>query len=382
MVEPCENVVFFVVDERYFPLAYVNGARIAQLAENDIAVEIFVESAGVPDFPPVDGVCVRHNRLSPHLPDNLPFNEHFPAVVWNRIAAPAVLQETGYKRALYLDADIGIAGDISSVFSLEIVDARLAAVPDAGMQVPYSIFDSKRTSRQYLEAIGIRNRRYFNSGVLLLDIDNWVKMDVFSRLPDYSAQCDGRSILLDQDFLNVVFQDIWQTLSPRWNFQGMLLDLELEPVLRPLIVHYTGLIKPWFKEHFKGDPVHAAYFSKLLDRMNFCPPATVAPAKGRYKITHEIRKYYRLWLLKKGIITKKIDIKLKKWRQDRKYMYDFILEHLVSNNFCDISSDEAAPVIKQLNQLIEKNDDSFLPDIREYDYFAIGKEPWPGLEIE
>ncbi len=383
MTDTCENVVFFIVDEKYLPMAYINAARIVQLAENDIAIEVFVESVTPPDFPPVDGVRVRLNRLSPHLPDNLPFSEHLPPVVWARLVAPVVLQRFGYKRALHLDADIGIAGDISSVFSLDTVDARLAAVPDTGMQVPYSTFDSKLTNRQYLEDIGIRNRRYFNAGVMLFDVDEWVEGELLSRLPDYLRTYGAASRLFDQDFLNFLLQDTWQTLSPRWNFQGMLLDLELEPVLHPLIVHYTGIVKPWFKKHFKGDPVHAAYFSKLLDRMNFCPPAIVAPAKGRYKITHEVRKYYRLWLLEKGILTPKMTRKVKKWRQDRKYMYDFVLKYLVNGEFCDISSEKAVPMIIQLNRLIEKNGSaSFLPNIREYDYFANDKEHWPGLEIE
>ncbi len=386
MVEPRENVVFFVVDERYFPLAYVNGARIAQLAENGIAVEVFVESAGVPDFPPVDGVRVRHNRLSPHLPDNLPFNERFPSVVWGRIAAPAVLQDAGYKRALYLDADIGIAGDILSVFSLDMAGLCLAAVPDTGMELPHSHIDPRRSTRSYLDGIGFRGSRYFNSGVLLLDIDSWVKMDVLSRLPDYSAQYGGRSVLLDQDFLNVVFQDIWQVLSPRWNFQGMHMDLELERVFRPLIVHYTTPVRPWLEDGFIGDPVHPRYFARLLDRMGFDRSECRQPGPGvgkRRSAPGAFKEQYRTWLFERGILTPKVRHLIKKWRAARKCTYDSVLKYLVDGMFCDISPGEAAPMIEQINRLIARNDsDSFLPTRMTNYYFIAGKEHWPGFEVD
>ena len=54
---------------------------------------------------------------------------------------------------------------------------------------------------------------YFNSGVLVIDLDRWRGTDVESRIIDYASTLPDSYLLLDQDTLNTVLWDDWLLLD-------------------------------------------------------------------------------------------------------------------------------------------------------------------------
>lgn len=153
-------------------------------------------------------------------------------------------------KVLYLDGDILVRKDLSSVFETNISGKPLAAVLDTGVL--------------YNKRIQNYSKRYFNSGVMLLNLYEFRKnaysealVKVKSELNDYS--------LMDQNVFNAVFKDNFVELPIKYNFlytnlirAGLKYDIDdinklfdtdykdLEDVLGvAAVVHFASKDKPW-----------------------------------------------------------------------------------------------------------------------------------------
>ncbi len=111
------------------------------------------------------------------------------------------------KRLLYLDCDTLICDDLSELFAAEMGTNPVAAVRDA-LTADYKIkygFKAEDT--------------YFNSGVLLFDVDNWKNGNCSAELLKLFDIPEYRGTNNDQDYLNRLLLNRLTLLSPRYNFQ-------------------------------------------------------------------------------------------------------------------------------------------------------------------
>lgn len=145
---------------------------------------------------------------------------------------------------LYLDCDIVVIGKIEELFRLE-----LNGYPVAAVQEPVEICDDHRNqlSLPYGDS-------YFNSGVLLINLNYWREHDSQTKLLEFSKR--KRHVYChDQDALNYVFKNKWYRLSPKWN-KSNTATLELvdfyhildkyEYINDARIIHYIDEPKPWY----------------------------------------------------------------------------------------------------------------------------------------
>lgn len=163
----------------------------------------------------------------------LPASRVFPASIYLRLLAPYVLH--GEELALYLDADVVCLKPLGGLWgSLDGTDALLAAVPDGPLAV-----------QERVRALCLKTGQYFNSGVLLIPLARWRN----ERITEQVLACIGtRSRQLkypDQDALNIVLERRIHSLAPVFNTQCQL-GVSQGPVPdATVLLHYTGLDKPW-----------------------------------------------------------------------------------------------------------------------------------------
>ena len=135
-------------------------------------------------------------------------------------------------KILYLDADIICKGDILPLWQTDLEGRVLGAVRDWG--------EAKSCGR-----IGLKNGRYFNSGVLLMDLVKWRQQKLTQKLFQWLEQLGDTKILWgDQDALNGVIDGDFVELPKKYNciiINNTLLKADPEDV----IVHYIDYIKPW-----------------------------------------------------------------------------------------------------------------------------------------
>lgn len=231
-----------VVDEHFAELATALAARIAKLTQDDVHIflEGFPEGCRFAEFPS-PSIRYHYNRLIRLIPQGLPVSSRFPKILYCRIAAPQLL--TDYERVVYLDADVFFLQPHDAIWEVDLPHG-LGAVHDAyaiGALAPQRDTPKER----WLSDLGIRSSRYFNAGILAIEPKKWNELDLLKRLADYAARYGQVMRLADQDFLNHEFQNRWTELSPRFNFQSLMIGRGYARSIRPSLIHFNSLDRPW-----------------------------------------------------------------------------------------------------------------------------------------
>lgn len=174
------------------------------------------------------------------------------------------------ERIIYIDCDTVVEGDISGLVSMDMKDKAIGMVQD-------SLVSSVKTS------VGIDDgERYYNSGVILIDLKRWKELKCSDRI--FKHIRDVRTYgTVDQDVLNVELHNEIITLPVRYNLQPVHMDYSYKLYSRvykhkepyysseevrealedPGIIHFLRYIgeSPWHDGN-----VHPAtpYFDKYL----------------------------------------------------------------------------------------------------------------------
>lgn len=197
-----------------------------------------------------------------------------------RLLIPDVLPEE-QDRALYLDADLLIERDLAPLWNEPFNEAHVLAVRDYKIQTV-----SHQKGLVHYDDFGLSpDAPYFNSGVLVINLNAWRIGRVRERAMQYVA--DYRNVMnaCDQEALNAVLAGRWKELDPRWNRQSAVRDLDEWPdsslkrrllnvrqevERNPYIDHFTGGDKPWdiltahpSREQFLNYLASSGWFSSL-----------------------------------------------------------------------------------------------------------------------
>jgi lipopolysaccharide biosynthesis glycosyltransferase len=165
----------------------------------------------------------------------------YPPSTFYRYAFDRFLEGV-YQKVIHLDADIRVAGDISTLFGLDLGGQPFAAVPDG---VIHS--DAAGQWQPYLAGLGLdASISYANAGVLVIDPANWAKQDLSERVLRYFRKHADACFLADQSALNAIVRGEFIKLSPVWNMLSVLwFRSKLADLVSPVVFHYSGASKPW-----------------------------------------------------------------------------------------------------------------------------------------
>lgn len=152
-------------------------------------------------------------------------------------------------KVLYLDCDLVVRGSLRELWETDMTGKALAAVhyPDCP------------TMKKNCKRLGIAEElRYFNAGVLLMNLDYWRSRNLPQRYFDFIAEGKYPLRQRDQDVLNAVTGAETASLLWKYNVMGNELDTIKEIVsgeqleyikslekVEPVIVHFSFRLKPW-----------------------------------------------------------------------------------------------------------------------------------------
>jgi len=139
-------------------------------------------------------------------------------------------------KIIYFDCDIVVTLDIAELWNIDLSGSPVAAVLDPGIPVFPEAF------RQRILQTGVSLQAYFNSGVMVLDLDILrANYRLFEQATEY-LQRYPESVFHDQDALNWLFQQHYLQLDSRYN--RIVSRSGLEESQRPAVWHFAG-VKPW-----------------------------------------------------------------------------------------------------------------------------------------
>lgn len=178
---------------------------------------------------------------------------------YSRLFIPALLGNL-FDRTVYIDGDTLVADSLSELNDLDLHGK------------PFAIgYDCIHNS--YKKLIGIsQTAPYFNSGVLVMDLAEWIRRKCTERILGYMQNVRHDLMFGDQDYFSLVLADDAEILPPRYNFlthfqmfrrakdARFVMDTPAccwygddefaEAQAKPAIRHFLGhtLGRPWFRE--------------------------------------------------------------------------------------------------------------------------------------
>lgn len=321
------RAAFFIVDANYFGVGLLQARQALRMSGEDVAIHIFLEGAEpeaeqeAKQFQALASASggrlfLHRDVLTPRVPDSFPHTTTLPKLVYGRFFAPEILTA---ERIVYLDADILIQGRLDELFEVGIGAHPVAAVHDFGFIA--SRPEAKGDAIRELRASG----DYFNAGVLLIDRERWLASDLDAKAAEFFAEHREQATLQDQDFLNWIYRDNWAQLSPRWNCQAALIAGGLESAVDPVILHFSGSLKPWHAETQALFPRYAEAFRDMAIQAGVSPDWR--PRQGRVSYGRPLESLkYRLMraLAGAGYKSRKMRKRLDEWRASRDRCLAFI----------------------------------------------------------
>ena len=255
--------VFFSVNDAYAPFLAVTLASIRDNASRDYvyAVHILTDDITPANRLRLEALAREDFRIAFYplaerllrLPGVKKLQEHcFEAfaspTIYFRLFIPELFPQ--YDKALYLDADIVVPGDISRLYREPLGDKLVGAVAD------YSIQKIAPFMRYIDDYVGVDHANYVNSGVLLLNCRRLREEKLADRFLHWVGRYGLETVAPDQDYLNVLCWNGIQYLDPSWNAMPSESITQLD---NPQIIHFNLASKPWFNESVPYDEVFWKY---------------------------------------------------------------------------------------------------------------------------
>ncbi len=254
------------------PLAVTVASLLANLSP-DRSVELWVVDAGMGAEArarlrrswPRRSLRLRWVRADPDLLPDLPLWGRMGPETYLRLAVGELLPSR-VRKVIWLDCDLVVLGDLAELWDHPLDGAGLLAAQD--LVVPY--VSSPLGVSAFRELGLLPETKYFNAGVMVIDLEWWRRHDISRRVVDYLQRHHDTAALWDQEGLNAVLAGAWAELDPRWNqiasvsgrrfFKAPHLSPEAyrSVVEDPLIIHFAGSLKPWL--HHLPDPARDLFF--------------------------------------------------------------------------------------------------------------------------
>ena len=178
---------------------------------------------------------------------NYPQSGHINCAAYYNLNASKILPEEVH-RIIYMDGDMVVNGDIRPLWEIDLHENVCAQVLGA------AYYDEEQYERLgYDKKYGV-----YNNGVTVYDFDKLRQMDFSNKALQFIMDNPEKVTWMDQDVINIFLHDKTLRLSYRYNFQTLALTQErwqhyddafrrevLSESSNPIVVHYTGHIKPW-----------------------------------------------------------------------------------------------------------------------------------------
>jgi lipopolysaccharide biosynthesis glycosyltransferase len=133
----------------------------------------------------------------------------------------------GVEKVLYLDGDMIVTGPLDDLFAENLDGYAAGAVEEKGA------FQTQN--------LHLKGGRYFNSGMLLLNVKALAQHDILAEALAYYRENHEHIVSHDQDILNGMWDEKVKFLAQKYNVPSFV-----KHFANPLVIHYTGFVKkPW-----------------------------------------------------------------------------------------------------------------------------------------
>ena len=179
------------------------------------------------------------------ISDKLPLRDYYSKTTYFRLFIAEMYPE--YDKAIYIDSDTIVTGDIAELYDYELGDNYVGACNEQVM-IQEDVYGT------YVEQVlGIERDNYFNAGMLVINCEQFRKNKVLDSFIEL-LHTYNFVVTQDEDYLNLICHNKVCFLPQKWNVEvfGTLACKEEDICM----LHYIMVSKPWhysdcrMKEYF------------------------------------------------------------------------------------------------------------------------------------
>ena len=253
--------IFYACDDNFVKYTIVSIRSLIDNASPAFDYSIYILHAGISAEMQKetaqltrDGVRIVFADVSEKLKDitsYLPIRDYYSKTTYFRMFIAEMFPE--YDKAIYLDSDTVVQGDISELYRTELGDCWIGACHEQAM------VQTDHYGAYVEQVVGVSRYNYFNAGVLLI---NCVKAREFGVLKKFASRLAEYNFVVtqDEDYLNLICKDHILWLDQRWNTEMYCrFDYPIEEIR---ILHYIMVSKPWHYRDCPGGDIFWHYAAK------------------------------------------------------------------------------------------------------------------------
>lgn len=171
------------------------------------------------------------------ISEKLPLRDYYSKTTYYRLFIAEMFTE--YTKAIYIDSDTIVQGDISELYFIDIKDAYVGACHEQAM-IQVDEFGT------YVEkVVGVSRYNFFNAGLLVINCEQFRLHFVLDKFIDYLHYYTF-VVTQDEDYLNLICKDHVYWIDQRWNTE-VYCDISY-PIEQANLLHYIMTSKPWHYE--------------------------------------------------------------------------------------------------------------------------------------
>ncbi|MDR2526642.1 MAG: glycosyltransferase family 8 protein [Rickettsiales bacterium] len=178
-----EKIIFYIIEDK---ISETNKYKIKEMQKNFSFDIIFIQN----DAEKFSNIFNKHGRKVNKM-------------TFCRLLIPDIAPNIN--KAIYLDIDIVVLRDISTLWNEDLGNYELGAIPE--------YYSTKMKYKKYLK----KSFCYFNAGVLLMDTAKMRKDNCVNRFMKINKKFRENLWFLDQDILNIYYHNNYKILDKKYN---------------------------------------------------------------------------------------------------------------------------------------------------------------------
>ncbi len=254
--------IFYAADENYLPYLIVSLSSLKENANHEYQYEIYILSTGISKAAEEklnkyaeDNFHIQWVNVSKKMQDvknMLQLRDYYTGATYYRIFIAELFPQ--YDKAIYLDSDTVVLGDISELYNVQISNNLVGAIPDGAVA---AVLEFRIYTK---EVLGIEAKKYFNAGVLIMNLSQFRRSGFYQKFCDLLRAYKFK-VAQDQDYLNVLCKGRVAFIGAEWN----RMPIGGTERYAPNLIHYNLTLKPWHYDNILFQEYFWQYASKTED---------------------------------------------------------------------------------------------------------------------
>jgi len=253
--------IFYACDDNFLKFTVVSLYSMQQNASKDHKYHVHVLHTNIkPQTQKLlldmadDNFTVTFDNVSDYMDnlcESLPLRDYYSNTTYYRMFIADMYPELD--KAIYIDSDTIVTGDISKLYAYNVDDYDVAACREQAM-VQEDVYGT------YVEkCLGIDRNAYFNAGLLLINCRRFREKKSLEDFVRLLGVYNFR-VTQDEDYLNLICRDHVLFLPQTWNTE-MFGEL-LHPIEESNVIHYIMVSKPWHYTDCRHGDIFWSYAEK------------------------------------------------------------------------------------------------------------------------